>query len=283
MKLRRPELFPNLAKIQAEHSVMFRAQTQERYRHIAIAAAMLVALLLGYGFLGFTPLRFINGLVRFGAILARMMPPSPGSWEHFWLYMDALAQTLGLALIGVFGSALIALPLALLAARNVTGSQILHIILRRLFDMIRTIDRFIWALIFVRAVGLGPFAGALALLVSNIGTLGKVFSETIEATDQKPVEGVLSSGGTGTTALRFGIIPQAIPVITGQLLYYFESDTRSATIIGIVGAGGIGLTLYEEIRTLEWTHVAFLLIMIVITVALIDILSAYLRRTLARG
>jgi phosphonate transport system permease protein len=193
-------------------------------------------------------------------------------------YGYALLETLGLALFGTLCAAAIAFPLGLLAAKRVSGSRLLHTLLRLLFDAIRGIDRYVWALIFVRVVGLGPFAGALAIAVSNIGAFGKLFSETLDASDGKPVEGVLAAGGSRALAVRFAMLPEAMPVILGQILYFFESDTRSATVIGIVGAGGIGLYLFEEIRTLEWQRVAFLIIMILITVAAIDTLSGYLRR-----
>jgi phosphonate transport system permease protein len=254
------------------------AAERRAWRFLAIAAGLFLLLGLGLWWIDFGIGRLITGILRFGEILGRMMPPSPGSYDHFKLYVHALLETLGLALIGTLSAAVIALPLSLLAARNITGSRILHFVLRRGFDILRGIDRFVWALVFVRVVGLGPFAGALAIAVSNIGAFGKLFSETLEDVDQKPVEGVVSTGAAGFHAVRFAILPEVAPVILSQILYFFESDTRSATVIGIVGAGGIGLYLYEEIRTLEWTHVAFLILMILITVALIDALSGMLRR-----
>jgi phosphonate transport system permease protein len=148
---------------------------------------------------------------------------------------------------------------------------------RRFLDTIRGVDVLIWALIFINVVGLGPFAGILAIAASDFGAFGKLFSEAIENADRKPMEGIVSTGGTKLHALRFGLIPQVFPVIASQVLYYFESNTRSATIIGIVGAGGIGLHLTEQIRVLEWDKVSFLVLMILLTVAAIDWLSTRLR------
>ena len=129
-----------------------------------------------------------------------------------------------------------------------------------------------------QAVGqLGPFAGVLAIMTADIGAFGKLFSEAIEAVDRKAQEGVLASGGSDLHRIRFGVLPQVLPVIAGQVLYYFESNTRSSTIIGIVGAGGIGLHLSEMIRTLEWQSVSFIVLLILVTVALIDALSTRLR------
>jgi phosphonate transport system permease protein len=126
-------------------------------------------------------------------------------------------------------------------------------------------------------VGLGPFAGVLAVMTSDLGSFTKLFSEAIEAADRKAGEGVLSTGGSRLHVIRFGLLPQVLPVMLGQVLYFFESNTRSATIIGIVGAGGIGLHLSEQIRTLEWQAVSFIILLILVAVALIDALSTRLR------
>jgi phosphonate transport system permease protein len=132
-------------------------------------------------------------------------------------------------------------------------------------------------LIWINVVGLGPFAGVLAIICSDLGSFGKLFSEAIEAADRKPVEGITSTGGSRIQQIRFGILPQVLPVFLSQVLYYFESNTRSATIIGIVGAGGIGLILSEQIRTLEFQQVSFVILMILVTVSAIDWLCSKLR------
>ena len=274
----RSALFGDVAAAAERHGPLLRRARTRAWREIALALLLLALLCAGLWRVDFGFARMLGGFAKFGEILARMLPPTPDSWSRFTLYLHALLETLGLALIGTLTAAVLAFPLGLLAARAVTGSRLLHVLLHRLFDMIRGIDRFVWALIFVRVVGLGPFAGALAIAVTNIGAFGKLFSETFDASDRKPVEGVLSSGGGKSMAVRFAMIPQVFPVIASQVLYYFESDTRSATVIGIVGAGGIGLVLYEEIRTLEWQHVACLILMILVTVATIDALSGFVRR-----
>jgi phosphonate transport system permease protein len=130
-------------------------------------------------------------------------------------------------------------------------------------------------------VGLGPFAGVLAIMTSDFGTFGKMFSEAIEAADSKPQEGVLASGGAPWHRVRFGVLPQVMPVLAGQVLYLFESNTRSSAIIGIVGAGGIGLYLSEMIRTLEWQTVSFIVLLILAVVAAIDFVSGRLRAAIA--
>jgi phosphonate transport system permease protein len=228
-------------------------------------------------FLEFSPVRIWNGIGRLGEFATLMMPPSYGTEAKLLIYLQALAETLGIALLGTGGAALLAFPLAFLAAKNVVPSWIVHFLARRSFDTIRGVDTLIYALIWINVVGLGPFAGVLAIMTADFGAFGKLFSEAIETSDKRPVEGVLASGGSSLHAIRFGIIPQVLPVIASQALYYFESNTRSATIIGIVGAGGIGLHLAEQIRTLEWQHVSFLVLLILITVALIDWVSTRVR------
>jgi phosphonate transport system permease protein len=173
--------------------------------------------------------------------------------------------------------AIIAFPIGFIAARNTTLNRLVQFASRRMLDGIRGIDALIWALLWINVVGLGPFAGVLAIMMSDIGALGKLFSEAIEAADKRPVEGVASTGGSRWQQIRFGVLPQVLPVMASQVLYFFESNTRSGTIIGIVGAGGIGLHLAEQIRTLEWQATAFIIILVLITVAVIDFASMRLR------
>jgi len=225
--------------------------------------------------LEFSPARLVAGLHQLGWITMMMLPPDPGS--SLPLYLKALGETLSIALLGTTLAAVVALPVSLLAARNIVRSSLLRFPVRRFLDTIRGVDTLIWALVWINVVGLGPFAGVLAIAVSDFGAFGKLFSEAIEAADPKQVEGIRASGGNALHEIRFGLMPQVLPVIAGQVLYFIESNTRSATIIGIVGAGGIGLQLAEQIRVLEWQKVSFLILMILIAVAAIDWISGKLR------
>ncbi|WP_374330634.1 phosphonate ABC transporter, permease protein PhnE [Aestuariivirga sp.] len=246
-----------------------------------LVVAMLTLLVFGLWHLGFSATRFLNGLSSLGKLVVLMMPPEWGSSTNLLRFLMSLAQTVAIAMLGTLLATTVALPLSLIAARNTTVSQILRFFTRRGFDTLRGVDTLVWALVWVNVVGLGPFAGVLAIAISDIGSLGKLFSEAIEASDQRSVEGVTASGGGKLHGIRFGLLPQVAPVLIGQCLYFFESNTRSATIIGIVGAGGIGLELSEMIRTLEWQKVAFLIILILITVSIIDRLSTLLRTAIA--
>jgi phosphonate transport system permease protein len=227
------------------------------------------------------PLRLLEGLRKLGWLLALMWPPSPGG--ALIDLMEALAQTLAMAFLGTLLASLVALPLAFLGAGNVVGTWLLRFSARRLYDGLRAVDSLVWALIFVSAVGMGPFAGILALALPDIGTLAKTYSEALEAADRRQVEGVRAAGGSRLHAIRYGLLPQAAPVVLAQTLYTLESNTRSATILGVVGAGGIGLALADRIRINNWDEAAFIILMILAVVTQIDGGSRHLRLKLIRA
>ncbi len=273
-----------LARLQGlrhRHPQHFRTLTPHRLV-VALSSALLLGLLaLGVWRLQIEPSRLLQGSERLLHFLTLMVPPDPGSPAVLRLVLKGLLETLAIAFLGTLLAAIVALPLALLAARNTTIHALLRFMSRRVLDGIRGIDALIWALIWVGVVGLGPFAGVLAIATSDIGTFGKLFSEALEGADRRPQEGVVAAGGGALARIRFGILPQVAPVMAGQLLYLFESNTRSSTIIGIVGAGGIGLHLAEMIRTLEFQAVSFIILLILLLVAVIDFISGRLRAAMA--
>ena len=261
--------------LRARHRDVFRTPYGRRALYIGVVALLLGLALYGFWRLEFSFARLGSGLGQIAHIVGMMFPPSPGT--KLPLFLHALAETLAIALLGTLTAAVLAFPVGFLAAKNVVPNVFAHFAVRRFLDAIRGVDVLIWALIFINVVGLGPFAGILAIAVSDFGTFGKLFSEAVETADKRPVEGVVSTGGSDLHAVRFALLPEVFPVIASQVLYYFESNTRSATIIGIVGAGGIGLHLAEQIRVLEWDKVSFLILMILVTVAVIDWISSRLR------
>ena len=267
----------DVAALRRRHPALMRPSWQQQAPLFALTALMLAGLVAAFVALDVSWGRVWSGLGELGRIAGLMLPPDYGTSGRLMTWCAALAETLAIAFLGTLAAALFAFPLGLLAARNIVPSWIFRFSLRRGLDGLRGVDTLIWALIWINVVGLGPFAGVLALMTADIGIFGKLFSEAIETADKKPVEGVQSVGGGHLHAVRFGILPQVMPVILSQVLYQFESNTRSATIIGIVGAGGIGLHLTEQIRTLEWQHVSFIVLMILVTVAVIDTISARLR------
>ena len=263
--------------IKSRHGAIYEAGKRKTVNLFLLVTALLLGLVLGLGSLNIKWDAVLSGFGKLGDFMYFMLPPSTGTWTKFGIYAYALAETLAIALLGVLIAALLAFPFGFLAAKNVMPNWLVHFVTRRFLDSVRGVDELIWALIWVGVVGLGPFAGVLALVCANFGAFGKLFSEAIEVADKRPIEGVVSSGGNSSQRIAFGIIPQIFPVIAGQVLYYFESNTRSATIIGIVGAGGIGLHLVEQIRTLEYQHVSAIILMILVLVAAIDYLSTRLR------
>ena len=266
---------PDRERLRAKYPDVFDRPATSRLATPAMIAAAFAVFVFGLVDLDFSPARLFAGLSQLGWITLMMIPPDPGS--SLPAYLSALGETLSIALLGTTIAAVAALPFSLLAARNIIPSGWLRFPVRRFFDSIRGVDTLIWALVWINVVGLGPFAGVLAIALSDFGAFGKLFSEAIEAADRKQVEGIRASGGNALHEIRFGLMPQVLPVIAGQVLYFIESNTRSATIIGIVGAGGIGLQLAEQIRVLEWQKVSFLILMILVAVAAIDWISGKLR------
>jgi len=244
---------------------------------VALCAAAAGVYLAGLVILDISPAKFVSGLARLFDIVGLMLPPDPETWARALLYLDALGQTLAIAFLGTLLGAALGCPFGFLAARNVVANRLVRLLTRRSLDTVRSVDILIWALIWINVVGLGPFAGALAIMSADLGAFGKLVSEAIEAADRRPTHGVLAAGGSRLHSVRFGMLPQVLPVVASQLLYFSESNTRSATIIGIVGAGGIGLQLSEQIRVLEWQQVSFLILMILATVAALDWISQRLR------
>ena len=268
-------MFPDQASVRTRHAGLVAGSQRERWLTLAVVLAMAAVALLAVVRLEFSLARLGSGVVQLGTFLGLMVPPTPGT--QLWALLKALAETVAIAFLGTLLAAIIAFPLGFLAARNTMANRLVRFLTRRFSDSIRGVDTLIWALIWINVVGLGPFAGVLAIMTSDIGAFSKLFSEAIEAIDRRAGEGVTSTGGSRVDAIRFGIVPQVMPVLISQMLYYFESNTRSATIIGIVGAGGIGLYLAEMIRTYEWDQVAFIILLILVTVAAIDFVSSRLR------
>jgi phosphonate transport system permease protein len=266
---------PDPKDLRARYPRVFNRPVSARLAMPAMILGTSAIFVFGLIDLDFSPTRLLAGLHQLGWITLMMIPPDPGS--SLPAYLVALGETLSIALLGTTLAAVFALPVSLLAAKNIVPSSIFRFPVRRFLDSIRGVDTLIWALVWINVVGLGPFAGVLAIAVSDFGAFGKLFSEAIEAADKKQVEGIRASGGNALHEIRFGLMPQVLPVIAGQVLYYIESNTRSATIIGIVGAGGIGLQLAEQIRVLEWQKVSFLILMILVAVATIDWISGKLR------
>lgn len=208
------------------------------------------------------------------------------AWDNFlynaeWQHADVwikLLQTIVMAFVGTLFASVLAFPLAFAAARNITRNRPVNQILKRFFDFLRCVDMLIWALFFTRAFGPGPLAGISAIFFTDTGTLGKLYSEALENIDDKQREGIRSVGAAPVLVQRYGVVPQVLPIFASQSLYFWESNTRSATIIGAVGAGGIGLKLWEAMRTnADWENVAYMVLLILATVFVFDGISSAIR------
>ncbi|WP_068110535.1 phosphonate ABC transporter, permease protein PhnE [Tropicimonas marinistellae] len=204
-----------------------------------------------------------------------------------WRHKDvawAMFETILMAFLGTFGAAMVALPLAFLAARNFTPLMSVRFAARRVFDFVRGVDALIWTIVLARAFGPGPMTGALAILVTDTGSFGKIFSEALENVDDKQIEGIRSTGARPMQRYRFGVIPQVTPVLLSQILYFFESNARSATVIGAITGGGIGLMLTQAINTQQdWEQVTWYIVLILIMVVVMDTLSGWLRAKVIKG
>ena len=213
---------PDREGLRARYPVVFNRPVSAR---LATPAMILVAsgiFIFGLIDLDFSPARLLAGLHQLGWITLMMIPPDPGA--SLPAYLVALGETLSIALLGTTIAAVAALPVSLLAAKNIVPSNIFRFPLRRFLDSIRGVDTLIWALVWINVVGLGPFAGVLAIAVSDFGAFGKLFSEAIEGADKKQVEGIRASGGNALHEIRFGLMPQVLPVIAGQVLYFIEFE-----------------------------------------------------------
>ncbi|MBD2231663.1 phosphonate ABC transporter, permease protein PhnE [Phormidium tenue] len=208
--------------------------------------------------------------------VTRYFPPNFSNWRS---YLQDTLETVAMGIWGTLLSAILAVPLSILASSNICPAWIVFPV-RRLLDTMRAINEVVFALIFVVAVGLGPFAGVLALFVHTAGILAKLFSEAIEAIEVGPVEGIRATGASKVQEIVFGVIPQVVPLWTSFTLYRFESNVRSAAVLGIVGAGGIGVSLYQSFRAFEYQDVCAIMIILIVTVGLIDTVSARLRQHL---
>jgi phosphonate transport system permease protein len=214
-----------------------------------------------------------QNMAEFGAAFLK---PDFHEWRQFLADMIVTVQ------IAIWGTALAvvaAIPVSILVSSNVCPQWVVQPI-RRVMDACRAINEIVFALMFVGAVGLGPFAGVMALFVHNLGVISKLFSETVEAIDPRPVEGIRSTGAGRVEEVIYGIIPQVLPLWSSLTLYRLETNVRSATTLGIVGAGGIGQTLYESIRAFQYAETAAQVVIVVVTVVIIDVASARLRKSL---
>lgn len=199
------------------------------------------------------------------------------NFRDFDYYVSEMILTVQIAVWGTTLAVIASVPFGILSSSNMVPWWIYQPV-RRLMDAFRAINEIVFAVLFVVAVGLGPFAGVMALFVHTTGILAKLFSEAVEAIDPRPVEGIRATGASKLQEVVFGVIPQVLPLWISFSLYRFESNVRSATVLGLVGAGGIGQVMFESIRGFYYSETAAILILVVVTVTIVDLMSQQLRR-----
>ncbi len=220
------------------------------------------------------PIALVTEAGNMHALIQDFFPPNFRDWR---LYLEEMIITIQIAVWGTFLAVIVSIPLGLMASKNIAPWWITQPT-RRLMDALRAINEVVFAMLFVVAVGLGPFSGVLALFVSTTGVLAKLFSEAVESIESGPVEGVRATGANKIEEMIYGVIPQVLPLWVSYALYRFESNVRSATVLGIVGAGGIGVVLWEAIRGFQFQQTCAILMIIILMVSVLDILSQVLRK-----
>ena len=242
-----------------------------------LAWGILLALLAGsWQGADMRPFDLVRDAGNMATYAADFFPPKFGDWR---IYLQEMVVTLQIALWGTVLAVVFAVPLGLLSSANIAPWWI-HQPIRRLMDATRAINEMVFAMLFIVAVGLGPFAGVLALFVHTTGILAKLFSEAVESIDSQPVEGIRATGANALEEIVYGIIPQVLPLWISYSLYRFESNVRSASVVGLVGAGGIGVILWDIIRGFQYAETCAVMIIIIVTVTMIDVISARIRKSL---
>ena len=262
------------------HSDMMALARQSAPRHglVWYMAWAVVALLLAASWQGadMRPMDLVRDSGNMAQYASEFFPPKFGQWRFF---AQEMLVTLQIAVWGTALAVLTAVPMGLLASANIVPWWVYQPV-RRVLDAFRAINEMVFAMLFVVAVGLGPFAGVLALWVHTTGTLAKLFSEAVEAIDPHPVEGIRSTGASALHEIVYGVIPQVMPLWISYALYRFEANVRSASVVGMVGAGGIGVVLWEIIRGFQYGETCAVLLIIIVTVGVIDLVSARIRKVL---
>jgi len=237
---------------------------------------VVLALILAWSWEGaeMNPMLLWRDADNMRVFLADFFPPN---FQYWRLYISEMLVTIQIAVWGTALAIVCSVPLGILCSENIAPWWICQPV-RRVMDAFRSINEMVFAMLFVVAVGLGPFAGVMALFVGTTGTLAKLFAEAVEAIEPGQVEGVRATGSSNVQEIIYGVIPQVLPLWISYALYRFESNVRSATVVGMVGAGGIGVTLWEAIRGFQMAQTSAILIIIIVAVSCIDIVSQRLRK-----
>lgn len=247
----------------------------KKHTRAAVAVAALVLAWTVWD-TGSDPVRFARGVPWMLDFLRRMVPPDLAVLPAA---LAGAVLTFEIALLGTTVAAVVAVPLGFLSARNVAAPPLFHPV-RAALNFVRSVDTLVWALLFVAAVGLGPFPGVLAVVAYTTTSLAKLYSEAIEGIDRGPVDAIAATGATQLQILRFGVLPQVLPLFLSYVLYRLETNIRAATVLGFVGAGGIGFYLQTYLRMIDYPAASTVLLVTVAMVMAVDWISSRLRARL---
>lgn len=268
---------------------------KKRVWNIFLIIIILIGILLSSKVIDINTTRLIDGIPRLGDYINQILPSldtssllldakSEGSIAYWYFnlpnYLKLLFETFNMALLATIIGSSIALIFSFLAAKNTAPNFFIYFITRRILEFFRGVPEIIFAILFVWALGIGPIAGIIAMILHTTGALGKLFSEVHENSDNKPIEALRSSGGNWLSEMKFGLIPQVLPNLISYILLRFEINIRASTILGFVGAGGIGQELYLVINFNYYEEVSAIILLIIFTVISIDLISEYLRKNI---
>lgn len=239
---------------------------------IAVLAAVYYAALQGTEF---NIQQLVTGLPAVTQLLGQMFPPD---WSYLKELGGRVIETLQIGIISTVLASLLSLPLAFLAAKNVSPHPVIYLPIRLFLTVCRGVSEIIWALLFVVAVGLGPFAGVIALIIYSVGVIGKLLAEAVEAVDPGPLEAMSAAGASRWRVFLYGAWPQVMPLYLSYCLYYWDHNTRQAVVLGFVGAGGVGYALFFNLSTYYFEKAMMAMIVLIVMIVILDRFCLYLRK-----
>ena len=268
---------------------------KKRFWNISLIALLLIGITLSSKIIDINSSNLLNGIPRLGDYVSQILPSletsnlflsskDKGSIAYWYFnlpkYLKLLFETFNMALLATIIGSTLALFLSFLAAKNTSPNSLVFFTIRRILEFFRGVPEIIFAILFVWVLGIGPLAGIIAMTLHTTGSLGKLFSEVHENSNNKPIDALKASGGNWLSEMKFGLLPQVLPNLISYVLLRFEINIRASTILGFVGAGGIGQELYLVINFNYYEEVSAIILLIILTVVSIDLFSGYLRKNI---
>ena len=268
---------------------------KKRFWNISLITLLLIGLTLSSKIIDINSSNLLNGIPRLGDYVSQILPSletsnlflsskDQGSIAYWYFnlpkYLKLLFETFNMALLATIIGSTLALFLSFLAAKNTSPNSLVFFMIRRILEFFRGVPEIIFAILFVWVLGIGPLAGIIAMTFHTTGSLGKLFSEVHENSNNKPIDALKASGGNWLSEMKFGLLPQVLPNLISYVLLRFEINIRASTILGFVGAGGIGQELYLVINFNYYEEVSAIILLIILTVVSIDLFSSYLRKNI---